>query len=73
MAAEYCNVTAGTLSSQVTRLEEYLGVQIFISRAYPARLNPEAEELFALVEDMVATLGAIKQRALALRSSNDRV
>ena len=60
-AAERCSVTAGTLSGQISRAENYLGVKIFDSRSSPARLNPEAAGVYDLIHATVQNLNNIKK------------
>ncbi|MAT49861.1 MAG: hypothetical protein CMK32_01585 [Porticoccaceae bacterium] len=59
-AAQACNVTVGTISGQITRLENYFGVRIFKSRAQPAELDESAVELFEKIEAVVENLRMIK-------------
>ena len=65
-AAQVCNVTVGTISGQITRLENYLGVRIFKSRAQPAELDERAAELFERIDTVVANLKMIKLLATGL-------
>ncbi len=59
-AAQACNVTVGTISGQITRLENYLGVRIFKSRAQPAELDERAAELFEKIDAVVENLRMTK-------------
>ena len=60
-AARQCNVTVGTISGQITRLEGYLGVTIFKRRAHPAELEDGAKELFEKMKTVVENLRLIRQ------------
>jgi LysR family hydrogen peroxide-inducible transcriptional activator len=51
LAAYRCNASPSTVSSQITRLENYLGVRIFEQRAHPATLSAKGIELFPLIAD----------------------
>ncbi len=62
-AAKACNVTVGTISGQITRLETYLGVKIFNSRAHPAQIDQNAADLYEMIRSTVNNLRAIKQLA----------
>jgi DNA-binding transcriptional LysR family regulator len=59
-AARECNVAVGTISGQITRLENYLGVKIFKSRAQPAELDEMAADLFEKIDTVVENLRMIK-------------
>jgi len=59
-AARQCNVTVSTISGQITRLENYLGVKIFKSRAQPAELDEKAADLFEKIDTVVENLRMIK-------------
>ena len=67
-AAQACNVTVGTISGQITRLENYLGVRIFKSRAQPAELDERAAELFEKIDAVVENLRMIKLLATGPQS-----
>jgi DNA-binding transcriptional LysR family regulator len=62
-AAKKCNVTVGTISGQISRLENYLGVKIFRSRAHPAEVNPDANAIYTAIQATVENLKMIKQLA----------
>ena len=66
-AASHCNVTSGTISGQITRLENYLGIRIFDTRGYPASVDPEALKIYQLIADTVNNLGQIKALAASQR------
>tara|TARA_R110000787_G_scaffold286351_1_gene404319 strand:+ start:688 stop:954 length:267 start_codon:yes stop_codon:yes gene_type:complete len=67
-AARQCNATVGTISGQITRLENYLGIRIFKSRAQPAELDERAAELFVKIDAVVENLRMIKQLAAVSQS-----
>lgn len=50
-AAEVLRVTQGAVSRQVKHLEEHLGITLFVRHKRGLRLTPEAETLFAVVDD----------------------
>ena len=60
-ASSFCNVTPGTMSGQITRLEHYLGVTLFTSRSTPAQLNPEAEAIVARMQQVVEHMREIRR------------
>ncbi len=62
-AAERCHATPGTVSAQITRLEEYLGVRLFACRAAPAVLTPEGRELLPEIQAAVAQLHRVTDLA----------
>ena len=64
-AAKACNVTVGTISGQITRLENYLGVRIFKSRSQPAEIEHSSTALYEMIQATVENLRAIKQLATA--------
>lgn len=67
-AARQCNVIVGTISGQITRLESYLGIRIFKSRAQPAELDVRTAELFVKIDAVVENLRMIKQLAAVSQS-----
>lgn len=70
LAAAHCNVTSGTISGQISRLEDYLGIRIFDSRGYPASLDPEAFKVYQLISDTVKNLGRIRELAASRRRAS---
>lgn len=62
-AAERCNATPGTVSAQITRLEDYLGVRIFESRSSPAILTPQGQVLLPELSKAVAQLRQVVRMA----------
>lgn len=62
-AAAQCHVTVGTISGQITRLENYLGIKIFNDRSAPVELNPRATKIYAVIAETVAGMQLIKQLA----------
>jgi len=62
-AAERCAVTQSTLSIQLRKLEDYLGVQLVARDRAHVRLTPEGREVLRLARSVLASADEI----LALR------
>jgi DNA-binding transcriptional LysR family regulator len=69
-AAARCHATPATVSAQISRLEDYLGVRIFVSRSHPAHLTAEGERLLPEVRKAVRQLARLVEAA---RSTADSV
>lgn len=65
-AAARCNATSGTLSAQITRLEDYLGVRLFERRSRPATPTPDGYELVLAMQQVVRQLREIRSTASQL-------
>lgn len=65
-AALRCNATAGTLSAQITRLEDYLGVRLFERRSEPATPTADGYELVVAMQRVVLQLRDIRMTAQQL-------
>jgi DNA-binding transcriptional LysR family regulator len=65
-AAVRCNATCGTLSAQITRLEDYLGVRLFEQRSQPATPTAEGYELVVAMQQVVIQLREIRSVASQL-------
>lgn len=53
-AAEHCHASTGTVSMQITRIEEYLGVKLFSSRRYPAEVTAQGRIVLRQMENLVS-------------------
>jgi len=62
-AAECCHVTQPTLSLQIRRMEEYLGVQLFERDAHGAHLTPDGRRLIARIRLVLDQIEQIKREA----------
>lgn len=62
-AARLCNVTQPTLSTQLKKLEEYLGVQLIVRRRNEVTPTPVGWEVVALAREMLRTKDQIKTLA----------
>lgn len=60
-AAKRCNVTSGTISGQITKLEDYLGIKVFEDRTSPVRLNQKALALYEHIHNVVENVRSIRQ------------
>lgn len=69
-AAARCNATCGTISAQITRLEDYLGVRLFECRSEPATPTAAGHELLISIKQVVSQLREI--RATASQISRER-
>jgi LysR family hydrogen peroxide-inducible transcriptional activator len=70
-AAERCHATPATLSAQISRLEDYLGVRIFESRSHPAPLTVDGERLLPEVREAVRHLHRLLEAARRTHGSAD--
>lgn len=52
-AAKACYATAGTISMQITRLEDYLGIKLFACRRHPAQLTSAGNSILPKIEALV--------------------
>jgi LysR family transcriptional regulator, hydrogen peroxide-inducible genes activator len=59
-AARVCNVSQPTLSIQLKKLEDYLGVQLIERRAHEAVPTPVGREVIALARVIVSTAEQIR-------------
>ena len=62
-AAQACYATPGTVSTQITRLEEYLGARLFHRRRYPAELTAAGESMLPKIEALVQGYQAVVDEA----------
>lgn len=63
-AAERCHVGQPTLSLQIHRLEEYLGVRLFERDAHGARLTTDGERLIHGIRSAHDQIALLKTEAL---------
>lgn len=68
LAAEQCHVSQPTLSLQVRRLEEYLGIELFRRDAHGACLTEQGLQMIDAFRRVTAQIRAIKSQALELKS-----
>ncbi len=68
-AAEHCNATVGTVSAQISRLEDYLGVRLFVQRRAPAEPTEEGQRLLEMIESIVVGMQGVRQLARANRQA----
>jgi LysR family hydrogen peroxide-inducible transcriptional activator len=66
-AARACHVSQPTLSGQVRKLEDYLGVQIFERTTKSVRLTPAGERIVALARQALEVTRGIEDLASSLR------
>lgn len=64
-AARLCNVTQPTLSTQLKKLEDYLGVQLIERRQFDAIPTPVGHEIIALARVILCATDQIKTMAHA--------
>ncbi len=67
-AAEEGGVTHGAVSRQVSRLERWMGVRLFLREARGVTLTPEGIRFFARAEEALALLGNTDERWLPRRN-----
>lgn len=72
-AAQSCHVSQATLSAQVARLEEELGVVLFDRRAKPIVATGPGERLVRLAQEVVAAHARLLAAAGGLHPLNGRV
>lgn len=66
-AAEACHVGQPTLSGQIRKLEEHLGVTLFERTRKSVRLTPVGERIVEIARGMLGAAGQIEQTARAQR------
>jgi len=66
-AAEACHVSQPTLSGQIKKLEDYLGVQLFERTTKSVRLTPAGEQIVALARKALQITRGIEDLAANLR------
>lgn len=62
-AAKVCFATPGTISMQITRMEEYLGVKLFECRRYPAQLTTTGESMLPKIQALVESYREVVRQA----------
>jgi len=62
-AAALCNVSQSTLSIQIKKLEEYLGVQIFERTNKQVTLTKVGDKIYEMAKKIIETKNSIKQIA----------
>ncbi len=67
-AAEACHVSQPTLSGQIRKLEETLGVEIFERTKRSVRVTPEGSRIVARAQASLAEADAIREIAAAARN-----
>ncbi|MFB9950970.1 LysR substrate-binding domain-containing protein [Rhizobium puerariae] len=67
-AAEEGGVTHGAVSRQISRLERWMGVRLFLREARGVTLTPEGMRFFRRAEEALALLGDMDERWLPRRS-----
>lgn len=72
-AADSCNVNQSTLSLQIKRLEDYLGVALFNRDTHPVATTEAGREIVALARITVQVCQAIKETARHHRSSENSI
>ena len=65
-AAQSCKVSQPTLSGQIRKLEEYLGVKIFERTKRTVRVTPVGERIIEQARSALAAAGSIREIATAL-------
>jgi len=60
-AAERCHVTQSTLSNQLKKCEDYLGIVIFRRTRHQVEITPEGEKIVALAQQALAATDAIRR------------
>ena len=61
-----CNATVGTISAQISRLEDYLGLRLFERRSAPARPTAAGYALIVPMQQVVRQLRQIRATAQQL-------
>jgi DNA-binding transcriptional LysR family regulator len=61
-AAEQLGLTHGAVSRQVSRLERWMGVKLFLRAARGVTLTPEGRRFFARAEEALGLLGDVSDR-----------
>ena len=72
-AAELCHVAQPSLSQQVRKLEEELGVRLFERMKRHAKLTPQGEAFLKRAETILAEVKRVNQTAGALKALLDRL
>jgi LysR family hydrogen peroxide-inducible transcriptional activator len=62
-AAERCHVTQSTLSLQISKLEDYLGVLLFKRTSRNVSATPFADNIVPRVRQVVSMVDSIRQDA----------
>lgn len=65
-AAERCHVTQSTLSLQISKLEQYLGVSLFRRTSRNVAPTPFTETIVPRVRELVSMVDSIRQDARIL-------
>lgn len=60
-AAEHCDVSQSTLSTQIRRLEDYLGVEIFIRHGRSVSITERGLEIIELAEIVIDAANKMRQ------------
>lgn len=68
-AAHRCHATPGTVSAQISRMESYLGVRIFVSRSDPAVLTEQGLRILPEMSKAVAQLREVRRVAMKEQQS----
>ncbi|WLQ15130.1 LysR family transcriptional regulator [Hahella aquimaris] len=68
-AAERCHVTQSTLSIQLKKCEDYLGVQIFRRNRHLVEITPEGKEIVRLAQKALAAAEQIRSLSRDLRAT----
>lgn len=63
LAAEYCCIGQSTLSTQIMKLEGYLGVTLFERSRHPVCLTPIGKKIFEKAQKAISSANEIKQLA----------
>jgi LysR family hydrogen peroxide-inducible transcriptional activator len=66
-AANRCDVTQSTLSLQVKRLEDYLGIELFDRSLRPVRTTQAGKDIIALAREAVGLCQQMKRVAAGYR------
>lgn len=72
-AAEDLHVSQPTVSTQLRRLEQRLGLELVVRGRGPTRLTPQGEALLPAAERVLAAARALEDQAAAIQRDRERV
>lgn len=69
-AAQRCHVTQPTLSNQLKKCEDYLGITLFVRDRHHVEITPEGKEVVALAQQALAAADAIRHFSRQIARDN---
>lgn len=67
-AAEACDVSQSTLSGQIKRLEDYLGLKIFVRLSRGVEITPAGTQILAQAKAIIEAEDEIRRIAILIKS-----